>query len=233
MLFQCKSNFSFSHLALAQKIPEIIEHPRSNTIRDGSSFGLKCRAIGSPRPSITWYKNNQVLDPKDVAGSAILSDGDIDFISVSAGNTRNNNDDSGNYWCRAQNQFGFVDSNNATLTVAWLASKFQRSPNSYYFVESGKRALLHCSPPKGNPDPEVYWLFNGNPIQQQQFSHPSSNSRSSSNSQKINIDDTGNLIIYNVNTFNSGEYQCVASQKDVPENPGEHSTMAKLEVLGK
>ena len=205
-----------------QQLPiEITEHPRSITVQDGSSCSLYCRANGNPTPHIQWFKNNKILDEEAVAGSMIMDGaGTIDFLSVSRGGTRNNNDDSGNYWCRASNQFGSVDSRNATLTVAWLGPRFQKSPEKTYYVEAGERALLDCAPPRGTPDPVVHWNFNGNPVE-------------NSNTQKINIDATGNLIIYQSNVNNRGEYQCVASQKQVPESPGRYSQMAKLEVLGK
>lgn len=154
-----------------------------------------------------------------------MDEGNLHFVTASAGNTRNDNNDSGDYWCRAENQFGYVDSKNATIIVAWLNQKFKKSPKATYSAELGKMVQLDCSPPEGNPDPEVHWLFNGSPID---YSDINKN-------QKINIDDTGNLIIYNVNRMNAGQYQCVATQKDLPrhQSPGIYSRMTSLEVLGK
>ena len=221
-------NSSQIKIILSIKYPIITEHPRDNQIvQDTASIELYCSADGNPRPKITWYKNNKILTDNDVAGSAFVDEqpghGSLTFLSASAGNTRNGNTDNGNYWCRAQNQFGYVDSKNATLTVAYLEDKFQLSPKAKYSVEINQKIKLDCNPPKGNPDPVVTWYFNGNPIMDK---------IGEQKRQEINIDTHGNLNIYNVNSRNAGSYQCIASMKDVPELK-RYSRMTELEVLGK
>ncbi|CAL8100912.1 unnamed protein product [Calicophoron daubneyi] len=89
-----------------------------------------------------------------------------------------------------------VVSNNAVIVEAYLERKFQLEPVSTD-LEVGKRLVLTCIPPKGKPDPEVYWLKDGNRVNSNSFPH-------------VIINDYNHLIIENSTIPDSGNYTCVA-----------------------
>lgn len=82
-------------------------------------------------------------------------------------------------------------------------------------VALGETVLLECGPPKGNPEPTVYWRKNGQVMDL-------------ANSKRIRIVDGGNLIIQEARHGDEGRYQCVA------ENVAgtRESTVAILKVHG-
>ena len=112
------------HAKRHNSLPNFYEDPRSQTVEDMSSVALTCRANGIPKPKITWQKRNsktgnwQVLDNKYVDGTAMVFEGDLDFIAVSKGGRRGEYSDDGEYRCLAKNIMGEVESQPARLTVA-------------------------------------------------------------------------------------------------------------------
>lgn len=122
--------------------------------------------------------------------------------------------DSGIYYCTAKNKFGTVRSRNATLQVAVLQD-FRLEPENTR-IALGETVLLECGPPRGNPEPTVYWRKNGQALDL-------------ANSKRIRIVDGGNLVIQDAKNGDEGRYQCVAENVvGVRE-----STVAILKVHGK
>lgn len=64
-------------------------------------------------------------------------------------------------------------------------------------VALGETVLLECGPPKGNPEPVIYWRKNGQTMDL-------------SNSKRVRIVDGGNLVIQDARHGDEGRYQCVA-----------------------
>ena len=221
------------------KAPVIEEHPRDQIIEQFSSGELHCRATGYPEPKIIakflkkdqrpisefrfkkktcfiWYKNGKPLDENEVAGSLIVSLGDLNFVSASARGTRGNNTDSGIYKCKAENQFGAVYSKSASVTIAWLDREFKLNPQPT-ITTVNKQVILKCLPPNGFPEPLVEWLFNGNPIQPQ---------------HDIIVTEKSDLLIKSVQYDHAGFYQCRAFQPEL-DNDGRVSSQGELVVQGK
>lgn len=83
-------------------------------------------------------------------------------------------------------------------------------------IALGETVLLECGPPRGNPEPTVYWRKNGQALDL-------------TNSKRIRIVDGGNLVIQDAKNGDEGRYQCVAENVvGVRE-----STVAILKVHGK
>lgn len=77
-----------------------------------------------------------------------------------------------------------------------LRDEFRLEPQNTR-VAQGDVALLECAPPKGVPEPILYWKKNG---QKLEIEH----------SKRIRIVDSGNLAIQDARQSDEGEYQCVA-----------------------
>ena len=77
----------------------------------------------------------------------------------------------------------------------------------------GSTAILHCKPPRGEPDVEVVWLKNGKELGQ---------------NERIHVDPDGDLRISMVTKHDAGQFVCMARN-----TAGEKlSAPAQLIVLG-
>ncbi|CAK9832384.1 Netrin receptor UNC5C [Anthophora retusa] len=116
--------------------------------------------------------------------------------------------------CVAWSGPGQIRGQPATVEVAYLKKHFLSPPYSLS-VEAGRNAELRCTPPLGIPQPKVYWLKNGSPLETITSSTPGSsmadsipNEVSSSNSFLRTGD--GHLILGEAELRHQGNYSCVA-----------------------
>lgn len=119
----------------ADSPPRITIQPNDLIAIEGESAELNCDADGQPEPSIEWYHNGQLI--KASKHSRTTMGGSIQFLDIrpqpslinSNINTNNNNgnnnninkqdqSDTGIYYCLAKNSLGQAKSRNASLQVA-------------------------------------------------------------------------------------------------------------------
>ena len=87
--------------------PTLNDLPHQLNVFAGSKANFTCQASGTPRPTITWFKNGHRVPRsfvKGVKGHSILT-----FAPV-------RRDDEGEYWCEAKSSAGWNRSSTATLT---------------------------------------------------------------------------------------------------------------------
>ena len=104
--------------------PRITEHPLNMTVARNEPVTLSCKANGTPRPTIEWYRNGQLVKmaPEDpVSHRILLPDGSLFFLKAMQSKKEQ---DGGTYWCVASNEIGVARSNNATLEIACKFSDF-------------------------------------------------------------------------------------------------------------
>ncbi|CAH4036461.1 unnamed protein product [Pieris brassicae] len=171
--------------------PYIIEQPLDVTVARHQPATLNCRAGGSPSPIIRWYKAG-VLVVSDTHRS-LLPAGGLFFLRATHGRAHS---DAGVYWCEATNAYGTARSRNATLHVAVLREEFRLEPVTTQTAQ-GETVILECLPPRGSPEPTVYWKKNG------QILHFDGDSR-------MHLVDGGSLVIQDARQTDSGRYQCIA-----------------------
>nr|XP_056714894.1 roundabout homolog 2 isoform X2 [Euleptes europaea] len=123
----------------------------------------------------------------------LLPSGSLFFLRIVHG--RRSKPDEGSYVCVARNYLGEAVSRNASLEVALLRDDFRQNPTDVV-VAAGEPAILECQPPRGHPEPSIYWK-----------------------KDKIRIDDReerisirgGKLMISNTRKSDAGMYTCVGT----------------------
>ncbi|XP_029433827.1 roundabout homolog 2 isoform X4 [Rhinatrema bivittatum] len=176
--------------------PRIVEHPSDVIVSKGEPTTLNCKAEGRPTPTIEWYKDGERVETdKDDPRShrMLLPSGSLFFLRIVHG--RRSKPDEGVYICVARNYLGEAVSRNASLEVALLRDDFRQNPTDVV-VAAGEPAILECQPPRGHPEPTIYWK-----------------------KDKIRIDDreerisirNGKLMISNTRKSDAGMYTCVGT----------------------
>ncbi|KAM6988417.1 roundabout homolog 2 isoform 16-T16 [Tautogolabrus adspersus] len=123
----------------------------------------------------------------------LLPSGSLFFLRIVHG--RRSKPDEGAYVCVARNYLGEAVSRNASLEVALLRDDFRQNPTDVV-VAAGEPAILECVPPRGHPEPTIYWK-----------------------KDKVRIEDKddritirgGKLMISNTRKSDAGMYICVGT----------------------
>ncbi|KAK2912884.1 hypothetical protein Q8A73_006997 [Channa argus] len=185
-----------SRLRQEDSPPRIVEHPSDLIVSKGEPATLNCKAEGRPTPTVEWYKDGERVETdKDDPRShrMLLPTGSLFFLRIVHG--RRSKPDEGAYVCVARNYLGEAVSRNASLEVALLRDDFRQNPTDVV-VAAGEPAILECVPPRGHPEPTIYWK-----------------------KDKVRIDDKddritirgGKLMISNTRKSDAGMYICVGT----------------------
>ncbi|XP_006866509.1 PREDICTED: roundabout homolog 2-like, partial [Chrysochloris asiatica] len=200
--------------------PRIVEHPSDVIVSKGEPTTLNCKAEGRPMPTIEWYKDGERVETdKDDPRShrMLLPSGSLFFLRIVHG--RRSKPDEGSYVCVARNYLGEAVSRNASLEVALLRDDFRQNPTDVV-VAAGEPAILECQPPRGHPEPTIYWK-----------------------KDKVRIDDKeerisirgGKLMISNTRKSDAGMYTCVGTNMvgERDSDPAELTVFALSPPSGK
>ncbi|CAG08901.1 unnamed protein product, partial [Tetraodon nigroviridis] len=174
--------------------PRIAEDPSDLIVSKGEPATLNCKAEGRPTPIIEWYKDGERVetdrdDPR--SHRMLLPSGSLFFLRIVHG--RRSKPDEGVYTCVARNYLGEAVSRNASLDVAILRDDFRQAPSDVV-VAAGEPAVLECVPPRGHPEPIVFWKRN--------------NVRIGSKDDRIAMRG-GKLMISHARKSDAGMYVCV------------------------
>ncbi|OXB72514.1 UNVERIFIED_CONTAM: hypothetical protein H355_016383 [Colinus virginianus] len=136
--------------------PVFTQEPSDESVDIGSNITLPCYVQGYPEPKVKWRRLN---------GASLFS-GSLAVSSISqlrTGALSINNlwvSDEGTYVCEAENQFGRIQSQTATITVTGLvAPLIGISPATVNVIE-GQQLTLPCVLLAGNPIPDRNWIKN-------------------------------------------------------------------------
>ncbi|XP_075892801.1 cell adhesion molecule-related/down-regulated by oncogenes isoform X2 [Nelusetta ayraudi] len=125
--------------------------PSTAAVRPSQPLTLECVVSGSPPPAARWFKDGKEFPPGP-PGSRRHNN--LVFASVSRA-------DEGVYSCGAETERGDVFGANYTVKVLKPPSVTEGPTDQQ--LPAGSSARFTCVA-KGNPAPNVTWLFNGEPI---------------------------------------------------------------------
>ncbi|XP_061165065.1 cell adhesion molecule DSCAML1-like [Saccostrea echinata] len=144
---------------------EFSRHPTSKYAIAGLPTTLPCSPpTSNPPAKVTWYKNNQPLTNKfnNNSKTVLIMDPDNGVWDLFISDVQRIHE--GEYFCVAENVFAVPTSRTskvATLRVGG-APTFVQPPLSQSVIK-GQGLVLICLV-QGDPEPEITWLFNGQPV---------------------------------------------------------------------
>ncbi|XP_074858282.1 hemicentin-1 isoform X3 [Carettochelys insculpta] len=173
-------------------LPVFTQEPSDESVDIGSNVTLPCYVQGYPEPKVKWRRLDDVpLFSRPFAFSSISQ--------LRTGALAINNlwvSDEGTYICEAENQFGKIQSQPATITVTGLVVPLIGMSPAVANVIEGQQLTLPCVLLAGNPIPERRWIKNDMVLVPNPY---------------VNIRSDGSLHLERVRLQDGGKYTCMAS----------------------
>ncbi|KAM7347897.1 sidekick cell adhesion molecule isoform 9-T9 [Cochliomyia hominivorax] len=174
---------------------EILEPPsfftqmRQETFGDlGALVTLPCDVIGDPQPTVTWFRNAEPIDYQNEKFS-ISEDNSLHIKHLAI-------DDSAMFQCLSVNEAG-EKSAYTWLRVKTSAPVLEQPPQNVTALD-GKDATISCRA-IGAPNPNITWIYNETQLVEI--------------SSRVQILESGDLLISNVRESDAGLYTCVRSNE--------------------
>ncbi|KAJ8914572.1 hypothetical protein NQ315_010036 [Exocentrus adspersus] len=182
--------------------PRFFSNAKPETLGEyGSPVSLPCDVLGIPKPNVTWYRNTKELD-LDEKRYVVQEDNSLLIKKLLMS-------DNGMYQCFARNEAG-ESSLSTWLRVKTAQPVMEFGPQNMTVLD-GKDATLSCRA-AGAPIPNVTWIYNGE--------------KEIETSSRVQVLDTGDLLIAAVKESDAGQYTCIRSNE-----AGEVRGTAHLQVL--
>ncbi|XP_049426717.1 hemicentin-1-like isoform X2 [Epinephelus fuscoguttatus] len=124
----------------APKLPSVSVSPSAEIV-EGSSVTLTCSSDANPAAKYTWYKKNQNL-PQGPEGI-------YHFTSISS-------EDRGLYYCKSENQYGWISSDSLFIDVLYAPKLPSVSVSPSAEIMEGWSVTLTCSS-DANPAAKYTW----------------------------------------------------------------------------
>ncbi|GFT31287.1 hemicentin-1 [Nephila pilipes] len=152
---------------------------------------IECFVDSNPPPIITWYKDGKIIDFSNHALIKVLEDGKVlQFLKT----TR---DDDGHYTCIAENSVGKTEK---SFKVDVFVPPVIEDTEFRSAALENEKLTIECIT-KGNPQPHVIWLKDGQMITEDFLKNMS-----------IKIENGDKILrIIEAKKFHSGQYKCIAS----------------------
>ncbi|RZC39905.1 sidekick, partial [Asbolus verrucosus] len=182
--------------------PRFVSATRAETLGEyGTPISLPCDVVGIPKPNVTWYKNSQEIDLNDKR--YVLEEDNSLLIKKLLIN------DNGMFQCFAKSEAG-ESSISTWLRVKTAVPIMEQGPQNVTVLD-GKDATLSCRA-AGAPTPNITWIYKGE--------------QEVETSSRVQILDTGDLLIAAVKESDVGIYTCIRANE-----AGEVRGSAHLGVL--
>ncbi|XP_063057327.1 hemicentin-1 isoform X2 [Engraulis encrasicolus] len=174
------------HVHLSVQEPPVIQmHPASLDVILNNPITLPCKAVGTPRPSISWQKEGiNILTTG--GGFSVLPSGGLQISRARA-------EDTGTYMCVAQNPAGTaLGKTKLRVQVPPVIS----SDSKRYTVAMDTSVTLQCQA-DGQPAPTVSWHRDGQPVEEE--------------SLRVRVLSSGALHVAFAQPGDTGKYTCSAA----------------------
>ncbi|CAI5451947.1 unnamed protein product [Caenorhabditis angaria] len=169
MIMIAKTSGSDSHLVVAHPIEEKSEKPRFIRappslieVNEGGQFTLVAKAVGEPKPNVTWLKDGrEILRTNRIYKHFVTGDGESHLTAECVVSKT-----SGIFSCRAVNINGeevvaetqvIVQRKKSTHESSNVAPKFTQTLIDMGIV-NGHPVTLSCNV-TGNPEPKLEWIY--------------------------------------------------------------------------
>ncbi|XP_078786123.1 cell adhesion molecule-related/down-regulated by oncogenes isoform X5 [Oryzias latipes] len=154
--------------------------PKTFSVQRSQPLMLECLVSGSPTPTVQWFKNRKEFT---LEATHRRRHNNLEFLALGSA-------DEGTYACGVDTEMGIVMGADYTVNVLEPVHILENLVDQHLPVASS--AHFTCVA-KGNPSPNITWLFNANPIP------PSHRFQISGSS----------LVVTDVTSQDQGMYQCL------------------------
>ncbi|KAF5272120.1 hypothetical protein FQA39_LY01202 [Lamprigera yunnana] len=192
-----------------QEKPKFISDTKTETLGDyGSRINLICDAVGIPNPNVTWYKNGIEISNMETHRYVIEEDNSLVIKRLIM-------EDMGMFQCFAHNDAG-ESSISTWLKVKTSVPIMELGPQNLTVLD-GKDATLSCRA-VGAPTPNSTWIYNEqNNVEM---------------SGRVQILDTGDLLIAAVRESDAGIYSCIrANEAGVVKGSAYITVLVRTQII--
>uniref|UniRef100_A0A1A8KU06 Inactive tyrosine-protein kinase 7 n=1 Tax=Nothobranchius kuhntae TaxID=321403 RepID=A0A1A8KU06_NOTKU len=177
------SNTNFTLNIIDKSVPRPVVIPEDRIVVRNAAAIFHCQFTAEPEPTLEWYHEDELLANKSRV--VLLSNGTLQITQVKPRNT-------GNYRCVGRGLGGSQVTQKVSLLIAEIEDMIPRK--SKVFTANTLQRVT-CGPPRGRPEPDVWWEKNGQRVPTEGRVHQ----------------DGLDLVFSPVEEQDSGTYTCVAS----------------------
>ncbi|XP_078728944.1 protein sidekick-2 [Lampetra fluviatilis] len=180
-----------AHLSIIEP-PYLVLEPERHMVGEVESIvDIPCQAMGSPRPSLQWYKDAVRVGDLSARRYVVLPSGSLQIGRLEP-------DDTGIYQCVVSNQAGEVQTY-THLSVTSIAANITRGPTDTLVIE-GHAIVLPCEA-LGAPRPSITWQKDGGVVLVS----------GSVQTARFTLLESGGLLVSPARLGDAGSYSCVAT----------------------
>ncbi|KAA8590085.1 hypothetical protein FQN60_014019 [Etheostoma spectabile] len=143
------SNSNFTLNVIDKSLPRPVVTPEDQVVLRNEEAAFHCQFTAEPAPTLEWYHENELLVNK--SRLFLLSNGTLLITQVKHKNT-------GTYKCVGRGLRGSHVTLEASLLIAEIDDMV---PKMSKVFTSDSLQRVACRPPRGRPEPEVWWEREG------------------------------------------------------------------------
>uniref|UniRef100_A0A8C6WQA3 Protein tyrosine kinase 7 (inactive) n=1 Tax=Neogobius melanostomus TaxID=47308 RepID=A0A8C6WQA3_9GOBI len=188
------SNSNFTLHIIDKSVPRPVVSPVDQVVMKNEEAMFHCQFTAVPPPTLEWYHESELVVNKTrynlrfgITVLILLSNGSLLITQVKPRNT-------GNYKCVGRGLTGSQVTLEASLLIAEIDDMGPRAPLVF---TSDTLQRVPCRPPRGRPEPEVWWERGGQRVP----------------TEGRVYQDGLDLIFSPTEAGDSGVYTCVAENK--------------------
>ncbi|AWP14284.1 putative inactive tyrosine-protein kinase 7 [Scophthalmus maximus] len=179
------SNSNFTLNIIDKSFPRPVVTPEDQVVLRNEEAMFHCQFTAVPAPTLEWYHENELLANKSRV--FLLSNGTLLITQVKNRNT-------GTYKCVGRGLRGSHVTLEASLLIAEIDDMLSKMSKVF---EADTLQRVACRPPRGRPEPEVWWERGGQRVPTEGRVHQ----------------DGLDLVFSPTEEGDSGTYTCVAQNK--------------------